>query len=80
MNSNTGIGPAEILIAIEILFILPLIIVPFWKIFTKAGFNGLSSLLMVVPIVNIIVLFYFAFAKWPALKDDSVRERRNSTC
>jgi hypothetical protein len=45
-----------------------LTIIPFWKICTKAGFPGPLSLLMIVPIANIILPFYIAFAEWPALK------------
>ncbi|MES1198363.1 MAG: hypothetical protein ABUS48_00075 [Pseudomonadota bacterium] len=40
----------------------------YWKIFTKAGFSGALSLLLLVPIANLIVIIWFAFADWPALK------------
>ncbi len=43
-------------------------VIPFWKICTKAGFHGALSLLMLVPVANVILLFYIAFADWPALK------------
>jgi hypothetical protein len=42
-----------------------LVIWPFWKIFTKAGFSGWLSLTQIIPIVNLLVLFYVAFAQWP---------------
>jgi hypothetical protein len=45
-----------------------LVIWPFWKIFTKAGFCGWLSLTQVIPIVNLLVLFYVAFAQWPAYR------------
>jgi hypothetical protein len=38
-------------------------IVPFWKIFDKLGFNRWLSLLMVVPLANVIVSYYVAFAR-----------------
>jgi hypothetical protein len=57
------------------LFIIPFIIlgalitvIPFWKICAKAGFPGALSLLMLVPIANVILPFYIAFADWPALR------------
>ncbi|MCB9136761.1 MAG: hypothetical protein H6642_00275 [Caldilineaceae bacterium] len=54
---------------IIILIVIPLIaILPFWKIFAKAGYNGALSLLMIVPLVNLIMLFFLAFADWPILK------------
>ncbi len=42
------------------------IILPFWKISSKAGFPGWLSLLLLVPVVNLIVLYVIAFARWPA--------------
>ena len=43
-------------------------VIPFWKICTKAGFPGPLALLMLVPVANIILPFYIAFAEWPALR------------
>ena len=31
----------------------------------KAGFPGWFGLLFLIPIVNIILLYYVAFARWP---------------
>jgi len=45
-----------------------LTVIPFWKICSKAGFPGPLALLMLVPIANIVLPFYIAFAEWPALK------------
>jgi len=45
-----------------------LTVIPFWKICTKAGFPGALSLLMLVPLGNLILPFYLAFAEWPALR------------
>lgn len=44
--------------------VLPLFIVPYWKIFSKAGFSGWLSLCMLIPLVNLIVLYYVAFSEW----------------
>jgi hypothetical protein len=66
-------GPMEI--GLIFLLIIPMMIIgvlitviPFWKICTKAGFPGALSLLMLVPVANIILPFYIAFADWPALR------------
>jgi len=45
-----------------------LAVIPWWKICTKAGFPGALALLMLVPLANIILPFYIAFAAWPALR------------
>jgi len=47
-----------------------LIILPFWQIFTKAGFSGWWSLLMLVPGVNVVVLYVLAFVDWPGLRQE----------
>jgi hypothetical protein len=39
------------------------------KIFSKAGYCWVLGLLMCVPVVNIIMGFYLAFADWPVLKE-----------
>lgn len=44
---------------------LVVLIVPAWRIVAKAGYPGALALLVVVPVVNIIALWVFAFSKWP---------------
>ena len=55
-----------ILFISSIAFVLP--VIAFWKIFAKAGFPGALGLLMLVPIANVILSLYLAFAQWPALR------------
>lgn len=53
----------------QIVFILLLVISPillFSPIARKAGYSGWWSLLMIVPIVNLVMIWVFAFVKWPA--------------
>jgi hypothetical protein len=42
--------------------------IPFWRIVKRTGMHPALSLLWFVPLVNIIFLWVFAFAEWPALK------------
>jgi hypothetical protein len=55
-----------------IFFVVPIAIlvsvVPFWMICKKAGFPPALSLLMLVPVANVVLPFYIAFAEWPALR------------
>lgn len=44
-------------------FVLQLVIC--WRIAVKAGYSGVLSLLMLVPLVNFIVILMFAFMEWP---------------
>ncbi len=47
------------------LILAAVVVIPFWKIFQKAGFPAAFSLLMLVPVVNIIAIYFVAFARWP---------------
>ena len=42
-----------------------LAVIPAWKIVSKAGYHGAWSLLIFVPLVNIIMMYVFAFTQWP---------------
>ncbi|MHC4546716.1 MAG: hypothetical protein ACYSYL_19740 [Planctomycetota bacterium] len=44
-------------------------VVPVYIIFSKAGYSWTLGLLMLVPIANIIMPFFLAFADWPVQKE-----------
>jgi hypothetical protein len=46
-----------------VLVLLVIAVVPFWPLFRKAGFSGPLSLLMLVPGVNLVVLYVVAFSR-----------------
>jgi len=54
-----------------VILLVVLLVVPYWKIFGKAGFSPWLALGMLVPLANFVLLFYLAFATWPRdrLKD-----------
>lgn len=43
---------------------LAIIIIPFWQIFKKAGMSGALSLLMALPLVNLVMIYVLAFSEW----------------
>jgi len=43
-------------------------VIPPVKILMKAGYSGWWCLIGFVPIVNIIMLWVFAYADWPSLR------------
>jgi len=47
------------------LLLAVLFVVPVWRICTRLGFPGMLSLLMLLPIANLLLLYYLAFARWP---------------
>lgn len=63
-------GGFELIVIFGVISIVVLLnVIPFWMICTKAGFPPVLSLLMIVPIANIVLPFYIAFAEWPALRN-----------
>ena len=40
-------------------------VIPFWRIFKKAGFSPWFSILMPIPLLNVVMCFFLAFARWP---------------
>lgn len=69
MNPNALNNPALSSGVLFFVFLLAIVmvvvgIVPYWKIFSKAGFSGWMSLLMLVPLVNLLVLYLVAFSQW----------------
>lgn len=50
----------------SILFISGILFVPpIWRIVSKAGYSGAWSLLAMVPVLNLLLLWVFAFSRWP---------------
>jgi len=48
-----------------VLLILGLVFAIYGQIFHKAGYSRLWCLCIVVPLVNLVVLLWLAYSKWP---------------
>src|SRR5258708_39489788 len=73
-NNTTPVDAATLTTIILISIIVSLVgiifaVIIYWRIFSKAGYSGALSLLMFVPIANIIVLCVLAFGNWPIYKE-----------
>jgi hypothetical protein len=69
-------GGYEILVMLFVcpaIFVIP--VVAFWRICSKAGFPGQLGLLMLVPLANIVLLLYLAWAEWPALDNQAASSK-----
>ena len=68
MNTGavTGIFLSSVIFSLIVIIFAVII---YWRIFSKAGYSGALSLLMFVPIANIIVLCVLAFGNWPIYKE-----------
>ena len=54
-----------------ILVLIPLILLPLWltvRILSKAGYSGWWCLATLVPILNLVMIWVFAYADWLALR------------
>jgi len=49
-----------------VLLVGAIIVVPFWKIFEKAGFPPAMSFFMLIPVVNLVMVYVLAFSEWPS--------------
>jgi hypothetical protein len=58
-------GLPEVLFVAGFAFSFFVLVIPFWQIFKKAGFSPWLSVLMAVPLVNALTLYFLAFARWP---------------
>lgn len=54
------------LIIILVLFVIPVVV--FGPVVKKAGFSRWWSLLLILPLINLIMVWVFAFMDWPAEK------------
>jgi hypothetical protein len=43
-------------------------VVPFWRICKRVGHSPWLSLLIAVPLLNILFIYFLAFSQWPSLK------------
>jgi len=55
-----------LIVAFLIAPITVVVLPPFWVIFRKAGFQPILSVLMMVPLVNLAMLYFVAFSEWKA--------------
>jgi hypothetical protein len=54
-----GYGPGWIVVAL-------IAVVPFWRLCQRVGYSPWLSLLMLLPIANVVLLYFIAFAEWPS--------------
>lgn len=67
-----GWGPGWLVFAV-------IAIVPFWRICTRIGWSPWLSLLIVIPLVNVIFVYILAFSEWPSQKGPAASPTPNPT-
>jgi uncharacterized membrane protein YhaH (DUF805 family) len=64
---SPAIGSWIIIILIVFLYLFPVV-----KILHKAGYSGWWCILAFIPLVNLVMIWVFAFASWPNLRREGV--------
>lgn len=50
------------------LIVAIVVVVPVWRICQRVGYPGWFGVLILIPIVNLVLLYVLAFSEWPAEK------------
>lgn len=66
MMHEWGYGYGFVFGPIGMLVFALLVVIPFWRICERAGYPGITALLILVPLVNLVFLYWLAFAEWPS--------------
>ncbi len=61
---NLGVGELFLMLFFVLIFSF-IYVIPFWKILQRVGHSPGWSLLVMIPFVNFIALYVFAFSRWP---------------
>ena len=61
-------------VAFSALVVALIVIIPYWKIFGKAGFPRALGILMIIPLVNLILLYVLAFSQWRILPSQTEKQ------
>lgn len=48
------------------LVIAIVVVIPAWRICQRTGYPGWMGILILVPFLNLVLLYFIAFAEWPA--------------
>ncbi|TAK19375.1 MAG: hypothetical protein EPO35_00235 [Acidobacteria bacterium] len=65
-----GLGLPELLILFVLVFGCGVVLIwPAARICKRAGFSPWLGILIIVPIANVVLLWYVAFSPWPAVTE-----------
>ena len=59
-----SIGPNELLFIFLSILLAIIYAIPWFRIFKRTGKPTWLALLMIIPIVNLVILYWFAYTEW----------------
>ncbi|MCK9555582.1 hypothetical protein M0R36_07185 [bacterium] len=73
----SGMGLMIYSMIILLLGMAALVVIIWWRIVSKTGYPGVLSLLMFVPVANIVLIVILAFTEWPIERENrSLKTKR----
>jgi hypothetical protein len=45
------------------------VVIPAWRICQRTGYPGWLGVLILIPVVNLVLLYFLAFSDWPGVKE-----------
>jgi hypothetical protein len=71
-----SIGLPELLAVTAIMASLGgLIVLPYWKVFSS-GLSRVARSSVLIPLANIVAMFYLAFAAWPSIASSPTKRSK----
>ena len=55
------------------LVIAIVVVIPAWRICQRTGYPGWMGILILIPIVNLVLLYFIAFSDWPSNRNNDGR-------
>lgn len=52
---------------VMLFLILAIVLVPAWRILKRTGHSGWWSIIIFIPLVNLLGIWLLAFTRWPAV-------------
>jgi hypothetical protein len=69
-NVGAAVGGAFLFGTLIYLVIMIVFIAAYWQMFKKAGYSGALSLLLLVPLANVVLILWFGFSEWPVVREN----------
>jgi drug/metabolite transporter (DMT)-like permease len=66
---SAGAGAVAFFLVVFYLAFIAVMVWAYVRIIQKAGYSGWYVLLGLVPVVNVVMFFVFAFAEWPTTRE-----------
>jgi hypothetical protein len=69
-NYAVSVSPSAVVLLICYLAGAIVTLIALVRIIQKAGYSGWWVIILFVPIINIIAIWYFGFSRWPGADED----------